>query len=177
MPEPRATEEEPNLELIHELAEHGLDAGGCRGARGGHGGAPRPAAPLGRHPDPDGPAGAPAPRGRRRGRHRAGDRPAGPASPAAGDPPAGVGHELRCPFRGGQAGPGHGGRAGRHGHLLGRGGDAERGAGRQPPLPLRARPGDVRLPGGAAAAGCRPSTSRPVRPPRPASAAICPLPR
>ncbi len=31
MPEPRATAEEPNLELIHELAEHGLDAVGAEG--------------------------------------------------------------------------------------------------------------------------------------------------
>ncbi|CAK6695575.1 glutamate synthase-related protein [Synechococcus sp. CBW1107] len=31
MPEPRATAEEPNLELIHQLAEHGLDRMGAEG--------------------------------------------------------------------------------------------------------------------------------------------------
>ena len=145
MPQPRATQEEPSLELIHQLAEHGLERVGAQGPVVSMG-VPRSQLPrLGRHPDPHGPAGAAPPGRSRPGGHGAGDRSPSQAPAAAGDSPAGVGHELRGPLRGGQAGPGHGRGACRHGHLLRRRGDAERRAGRQPPLPLRTRAGDVRL--------------------------------
>ena len=110
-----------------------------------HGRSPGPAAALGGHPDPDGPA-PPASAARRcAGRHGARHRSRGATPPEAPDSALRFRHELWRALGGGQGRLVQGGGDGGNRHLLGRGRDAVRGAGEQQPVLLRAGLRPLRL--------------------------------